>query len=88
MSGLLIRNQLRVLCFCFLVASFLLLTADLVAQSALGPEPVLSELPGYANTKKIRSARRALSGGGRVTATCVGHFVAVEPGHPAHYRWK
>ena len=28
-----------------------------------------------------------LSGGGRVTATCVGHFVAVEPGHPAHYRW-
>ena len=29
----------------------------------------------------------SLSGGVRVTATCVGHFVAVEPGHPAHYRW-
>lgn len=29
----------------------------------------------------------ALTAGGRVTATCVGHFVAVEPGHPAHYRW-
>jgi acyl-coenzyme A thioesterase PaaI-like protein len=28
-----------------------------------------------------------LSAGGRVTATCVGHFVAVEPGHPAYYRW-
>ncbi len=28
-----------------------------------------------------------LSAGGRITATCVGHFVAVEPGHPAYYRW-
>lgn len=28
-----------------------------------------------------------LEAGGRVTATCIGHFVAVEPGHPAYYRW-
>ena len=23
----------------------------------------------------------------QVTATCVGHFVAVKPGHPAYHRW-
>jgi acyl-coenzyme A thioesterase PaaI-like protein len=28
-----------------------------------------------------------LSGGGRVTATCRGTFVAVQPGHPAYHRW-
>lgn len=25
--------------------------------------------------------------GGRITATCVGTFVAVKPGHPAYHRW-
>ena len=25
--------------------------------------------------------------GGKVTATCVGTFVAVKPGHPAYHRW-
>lgn len=25
--------------------------------------------------------------GGKVTATCTGHFVAVKPGHPAYHRW-
>lgn len=29
----------------------------------------------------------SMSAAGRVTATCVGRFVAVEPGHPAYYRW-
>lgn len=28
-----------------------------------------------------------LSSGGRVTCTCTGHFVAVQPGHPAYHRW-
>ncbi len=28
-----------------------------------------------------------LSSDGVVTATCLGHFVAVPPGHPAHDRW-
>jgi acyl-coenzyme A thioesterase PaaI-like protein len=28
-----------------------------------------------------------LEAGGRVTATCRGLFVAVEPGHPAYHRW-
>jgi len=28
-----------------------------------------------------------LSSDGRVTATCRGVFVAVEPGHPAYHRW-
>lgn len=28
-----------------------------------------------------------LEAGGRVTATCTGLFVAVEPGHPAYHRW-
>lgn len=29
----------------------------------------------------------SLFSGGEVTATCVAHFVAVPPGHPAHDRW-
>jgi acyl-coenzyme A thioesterase PaaI-like protein len=28
-----------------------------------------------------------LSSGGKVCATCVGLFVAVQPGHPAYHRW-
>jgi len=28
-----------------------------------------------------------LEGGGRITATCRGTFVAVKPGHPAYHRW-
>lgn len=28
-----------------------------------------------------------MTSGGRVTATCRGTFVAVEPGHPAYHRW-
>ena len=28
-----------------------------------------------------------LEAGGKVTATCVGTFVAVHPGHPAFHRW-
>jgi len=29
-----------------------------------------------------------LTAGGEVTASCVGHFVAVGPGHPAYERWQ
>ncbi len=29
----------------------------------------------------------AVIAGGKVTATCTGRFVAVEPGHPAYGRW-
>lgn len=29
-----------------------------------------------------------LSAGGKVTATCMGIFVAVPPGHPAYHRWN
>jgi acyl-coenzyme A thioesterase PaaI-like protein len=28
-----------------------------------------------------------LEGGGKITATCRGTFVAVKPGHPAYFRW-
>ncbi len=28
-----------------------------------------------------------LEAGGKITATCVGTFVAVKPGHPAYHRW-
>jgi hypothetical protein len=28
-----------------------------------------------------------LEGGGKVTATCKGTFVAVKEGHPAYHRW-
>jgi len=24
---------------------------------------------------------------GKITATCIGHFIAVRPGHPAYHRW-
>jgi dipeptidyl-peptidase-4 len=67
MSNMVSRNRLHVLCSCVLAGSLILLPGHLVAQSALGPEPVLTDLPGYANSTKIRNARRELSGGGRVT---------------------
>lgn len=28
-----------------------------------------------------------LEAGGKTTATCTGHFAAVQPGHPAYHRW-
>lgn len=28
-----------------------------------------------------------MTAGGKTTATCTGHFVAVKPGHPAYHRW-
>lgn len=31
--------------------------------------------------------KASLEAGGKVTATCTGTFVAVEPGHPAYHRW-
>lgn len=31
--------------------------------------------------------RTILLAGGKTTATCVGTFVAVKPGHPAYHRW-
>lgn len=35
---------------------------------------------------KVRVEAEVRSGG-KVTATCTGHFVAVQPGHPAYHRW-
>jgi len=36
--------------------------------------------------KRVR-VEATLESGGEVTATCVGNFVAVGPGHPAYERW-
>ena len=37
--------------------------------------------------RKIATVEATLEAGGKITATCTGTFVAVEPGHPAYYRW-
>jgi acyl-coenzyme A thioesterase PaaI-like protein len=50
-----------------------------------GPVQITARVVESAGSKVTVEAE--LEAGGRVTATCVGHFVAVEPGHPAYYRW-
>ena len=40
------------------------------------------------DSKEDRATVEAtLEGGGKITATCRGTFVAVKPGHPAYHRW-
>ncbi len=46
----------------------------------------LSARPTGVDGNKV-TVEATLSANGKVTATCVGTFVAVEPGHPAYYRW-
>ena len=36
--------------------------------------------------RKVKVEARIMSDD-TVTATCVGHFIAVKPGHPAYHRW-
>jgi acyl-coenzyme A thioesterase PaaI-like protein len=36
---------------------------------------------------KVYAELVSAGAGGKVTATCEGTFVAVEPGHPAYHRW-
>ena len=39
------------------------------------------------STDRKAVVEATLESGGKVTATCRGVFVAVEPGHPAYHRW-
>jgi acyl-coenzyme A thioesterase PaaI-like protein len=50
-----------------------------------GPVHLSARATGSAGSRVTVEAN--LSAGGRVTASCVGHFVAVQPGHPAYRRW-
>ena len=36
---------------------------------------------------KVKVTAELLDNDNRICATCVGHFVAVKPGHPAYHRW-
>ncbi len=38
-------------------------------------------------SKKRATVEALLSADGKICATCVGTFVAVDPGHPAYHRW-
>ena len=55
------------------------------------PTPSDAELSLRAEAVDVREDRAVveatLSANGKVTARCRGTFVAVKPGHPAHYRW-
>jgi len=44
-----------------------------------------SESTKAANTVRVFAELTAKDG--KICATCVGHFVAVKPGHPAYHRW-
>jgi len=39
------------------------------------------------STDRKAIVEASLESGGKITATCRGVFVAVEPGHPAYHRW-
>lgn len=55
------------------------------------PTPYPAELTVKAWVEAIEGkrarVRAEVHAGGKVTATCEGHFVAVEEGHPAYHRW-
>jgi len=65
-------------------------TAD-YAIKLLRPTPTDGLLRLVARVIEMKDNRAIVFGeliaGGRVTATCSGTFVAVEPGHPAYHRW-
>ena len=55
--------------------------------------PTPSSGPVHLSAKVVESGpdratvEASLTAGGKVTATCTGHFVAVGPDHPAYHRW-
>jgi acyl-coenzyme A thioesterase PaaI-like protein len=55
------------------------------------PTPSDAELQLWAKAVEVKEDRAiveaTLSANGKVCARCRGTFVAVKPGHPAHYRW-
>ncbi len=65
-------------------------TAD-YAIKLLRPTPTDRPLRLVARVVEMKDNRAIVEGelvaDGKVTATCSGTFVAVEPGHPAYHRW-
>ncbi len=65
-------------------------TAD-YAVALRRPTPTSGELTLVARVVESAGDRVVVEGrleaGGKVTATCRGTFVAVQPGHPAYHRW-
>lgn len=65
-------------------------TAD-YSIKLLRPTPTDTTLHMTARAVEMKDNRAIvegeLSANGKVTATCRGTFVAVEPGHPAYHRW-
>lgn len=65
-------------------------TADFSVR-LLRPTPTDGPIRLLARVKECSPDRATISAeliaGGKRTATCVGTFVAVKPGHPAYHRW-
>lgn len=55
--------------------------------------PTPSDAPVHMSARAVESegdkvtVEVSLSSGEKTTATCVGHFIAVQPDHPAYHRW-
>ncbi len=55
--------------------------------------PTPSNVPLHLSAKVVSSegdkavVEASVTSGGKVTATCTGTFIAVQPGHPAYHRW-
>ena len=52
-----------------------------------GLDPVFAPGTGTPEVGGLTTVEAQLLSAGVVTATCIGTFVAVEPGHPAYERW-
>ncbi|OIO04446.1 MAG: thioesterase [Elusimicrobia bacterium CG1_02_63_36] len=65
-------------------------TADFSVR-LLRPTPIDGPLRIIARVKESREDRALIEAellaGGKRTASCLGNFVAVKPGHPAYHRW-
>ncbi|MCU0684785.1 MAG: PaaI family thioesterase [Polyangiaceae bacterium] len=68
---------------CTVTAEF---SVKLKRPTPLGPELRLVAKAVRVEGDKV-NVEATLEGGGKVTATCVGVFVAVKEGHPAYHRW-
>jgi acyl-coenzyme A thioesterase PaaI-like protein len=68
---------------CTVTAEF---SVKLKRPTPLGPELRLVAKAVRVEGDKV-NVEATLEGGGKVTATCAGVFVAVKEGHPAYHRW-
>jgi acyl-coenzyme A thioesterase PaaI-like protein len=68
---------------CTVTAEF---SVKLKRPTPLGPELRLFARPVAIEGDKV-SVEATLEAGGKVTATCLGVFVAVKEDHPAYHRW-